>query len=260
MRRPAVPAWSTRELGYRPGETVAIECRTAGRHDEGLAPAAAELVQLGVDVIVTMSQPAGRAAHQVTKTIPIVTAFSGDPVAGGLARSLAKPGGNVTGVSYYATELIAKRLELLKETLPGIVTVDVLANPIVSYLPFEEDTRRAAGQLGVEVRIHPVSEPADLAKAFSAMKADRAEAVFVLPDLMLAHEAPRIATLALEHRLPTMAWGGWFTEAGCLMAYSAPYQQIAPPACLLMSTASSKVRPRATFRSSSRRRSSCPST
>jgi putative tryptophan/tyrosine transport system substrate-binding protein len=216
-----------RELGYQPGETVAIECRTAGRHDEGLAPAAAELVQLGVDVIVTTSQPAGRAAHQVTETIPIVTAISGDPVAGGLARSLAKPGGNVTGVSYYATELSAKRLELLKDTLPGIATVDVLANPIVSYLPFEEDTRRAAGQLGIEVRIRQVKGPADLARAFLAMKADRAEAVFVLPDLMLAHEAPRIATLALEQRLPTMAWGGWFTEAGCLMAYSAPYNQIA---------------------------------
>ena len=216
-----------RELGYRPGETIIIECRIAGRHDGGLAPAATELAQLGVDVIVTMSQPAGRAAHQVTETIPIVTAISGDPVAGGLARSLAKPGGNVTGVSYYVTELSAKRLELLKETMPGIVTVDVLANPIVSYLPFEEDTKRAARQLGLKVRIHPVSEPADLAKAFSAMKADRAEAVFVLPDLMLAHEAPRIATLALEQQLPIMAWGGWFTEVGCLMAYSAPYSQIA---------------------------------
>ena len=138
-----------RELGYRPGETITIECRTAGSHDSGLAPAAAELVKLNVDVIVTKSQPAGRAVHQVTEAIPIVTAFSGDPVAGGLARSLAKPGGNVTGVSYYATELSAKRLELLKETLPSIVTVDVLANPIVSYLPFEEDTKRAAGQLGV---------------------------------------------------------------------------------------------------------------
>jgi putative ABC transport system substrate-binding protein len=216
-----------REFGYRPGETITIECRTAGAHDDGLAPAAAELVRLGVDVIVTTSQPAGRAVHQVTQTIPIVTAISGDPVAGGLARSLAKPGGNVTGVSYYATELSAKRLELLKETVPAIVTVDVLADPVVSYLPFEEDTKRAAEQLGITVRIHAVSEPADLARAFSAMQAYHAEAAFVLPDLMLAHEAPRIAALALEQRLPTMAWGGWFTEVGCLMAYSAPYDQIA---------------------------------
>jgi putative tryptophan/tyrosine transport system substrate-binding protein len=150
----------------------------------------------------------------VTTTTPIVTAFSGDPVAAGLARSLAKPGGNVTGVSYYATELAAKRLELLKETLPSIVTVDVLANPVVSYLPFEEDTKRAARQLGVDVRMHAVSHAADLAGAFMTMKADRAEAVLVLPDLMLAHEAASVANLALEQRLPTMAWGGWFTEAG----------------------------------------------
>ena len=214
------------ELGLRPGETVIIECQTAGSDDDGLAPAAAELIKLGVDLIVTTSQPAGRAAHQVTTTIPIVTGISGDPVAGGLARSLAKPGGNVTGVSYYATELSAKRLELLKEAVPTISTVDVLSNPIVAYLPFEGDTKRAAAQLGLSVRIHSVRKPADLDRAFSAMMADKAEAVFVLPDLMLAHEATRIARLALAQRLPTMAWGSWFTGVGCLMSYSAHYDQI----------------------------------
>jgi putative ABC transport system substrate-binding protein len=82
--------------------------------------------------------------------------LSGDPVAAGLARSLAKPGGNFTGVSYYTTELTAKRLELLKEMVPEIATVDVLASPVVSYLPFEEDTKRAAGRLGVALRIHQI--------------------------------------------------------------------------------------------------------
>jgi putative ABC transport system substrate-binding protein len=215
------------ELGYKPGETVTIECRSAGGHDNGFATAAAELVQLGVDVIVTMSQPAGHAARNATNTIPIVTIVSGDPVAAGLARSLAKPGGNLTGVSYYATELTAKRLEFLKEMIPEISTIDVLANPIVSYLPFETDTKRAGGQLGVAVRVHQVSKPGDLAGAFSAMKAENAQAVFVLPDLMLSYSAQRIAALALEHRLPTMAWGTWFTSAGCLMAYSARYDLIA---------------------------------
>ena len=214
------------ELGYHLGKTIIFECRTAGRHDDGLAPAASELVQLGVDVIVTESQPAGRAAHEVTKTIPIVTGISGDPVAGGLAKSIAKPAGNVTGVSYYNTELIAKRLEFLKEALPSITSVDVLANPIVSYLPFENDTKLAAAKLGLQLRIHSVDVASDLPTAFSTMKDDQAQAVFVLPDLMLAHEAQQIATLALEQRLPTMAWGGWFTESGCLMSYSAPYQQI----------------------------------
>ena len=216
-----------RDLGYKPGETVTIECRSAGGHDDGLAVAAAELVALGVDVIVSMSEPAARAAHKATDTIPIVSIISGDPVAGGLARSLAKPGGNLTGISYYATELTGKRLDLLKKAVPELTTVDVLANPVVSYFPFEEDTKRAAGRLGVAVRIHHVSEPADLASAFSAMKANNAQAVFVLPDMMLANEASRIAALALEHRLPTMAWGYWYTNAGCLMAYSAWYPDLA---------------------------------
>jgi putative ABC transport system substrate-binding protein len=215
------------ELGYKPGETVTIECRSAGGHDNGFATAAAELVQLGVDVIVTMSQPAGHAARNATNTIPIVTIVSGDPVAAGLARSLAKPGGNLTGVSYYATELTAKRLELLKEMIPEISKIDVLANPIVSYLPFEEDTKRAGGRLGVALRIHQVSQISDLASTFAAMKAENAQAVFVLPDVMFAYSAQRIAALALEHRLPTMAWGTWFTSAGCLMAYSARYDLIA---------------------------------
>jgi putative ABC transport system substrate-binding protein len=180
-------------------------------------------VELGVDVIVSTSEPAARAAHGVTDTVPIVATISGDPVAGGLARSLAEPGGNVTGVSYYATELTGKRLDLLKKAIPELTTVDVLSNPVVSYLPFEEDTKRSAGRLGIKVRIHHVSEPTDLANAFVAMKAESAQAVFVLPDLMLGHEASRIAALALEHRLPTMAWGYWYANVGCLMAYSAWY-------------------------------------
>ena len=99
----------------------------------------------------------------------------------GLARSIAKPGGNVTGVSYYATELAAKRLELLMEAVPGLATVGVLANPVVSYLPFEEDTKRAATRLGVAVNIQQVSEPDELDTAFSRMEAEGAQAVFVLP-------------------------------------------------------------------------------
>jgi putative ABC transport system substrate-binding protein len=211
------------EFGYKPGETVTIECRSAGRRYEGLATAAADLVRVPVDVIVGDSEPVAHAALEATDTIPIVTVISGDPVGGGLVRSLANPGGNLTGVTYYATELTAKRLELLKELLPEVTTVGVLANPNVSYMPFEEDTKRAGGRLGITTRVHQVSEPADLKSAFSQMKAEGAQAVFILPDLMLASEASRIADLALEHGLPTMAWGGWFTSVGCLMAYSSDY-------------------------------------
>ena len=211
------------EFGYNQGETVTIECRSAGRRYDGLATAAADLVRLSVDVIVTSSEPAGHIAHSASSTIPIVTIISGDPVAGGLAHSLAKPGGNVTGVSYYATELTAKRLELLKEMIPSIKTIGVLANPNVSYLPFEADTKRAGDRLNIRAIIHHASEPADIKGTIMQMKNEGAQAIFVLPDLMFASEASRIATLALEHGLPTMAWGGWFTELGCLIAYSSDY-------------------------------------
>jgi putative ABC transport system substrate-binding protein len=211
------------ELGYRPGKTVSFECRSAGERYDGLAAAAADLARLPVAVIVTNSQPAGRAAHEATKTVPIVTVVSGDPVAAGLARSLGQPGGNLTGVSYYATELTAKRLELLQELNPQVARVDILANPDVSYLPFEEDTKQAASRLGLTLRTHQVRDRAGLAGAFARMKAEGAQAVFVLPDVMFAWSAEQIAALALEHRLPTMAWGSWFAEVGCLMAYSGDY-------------------------------------
>lgn len=233
MPRIKILAWSDCEwptllrgltdLGYKPGETLTIECRKADGHYDGLPAAAAELVELGVDVIVAGSHPVAAAAHDATDTIPIVSILSGDPVGSGLARSLAKPGGNLTGVSYYATELTAKRLEFLKEAIPDLATIDVLTNPFSSDLPFEKDTKQAADRLGVAVRIHQIKKPTDLTNAFLAMKAEKAEGVFVLPDVMLAYEAARIAALALEHRLPTMAWGAWFTKAGCLMAYSARY-------------------------------------
>jgi putative tryptophan/tyrosine transport system substrate-binding protein len=212
-----------RDLGRIPGENITIECRSAGKRYDGLATATAELVRLPVDVIVSESQPAGHMARSITKTVPIVTILSGDPVGSGLVQSLSNPGGNLTGLTYYATELTAKRLELLQEVVPGISSIGVLANPVVSYLPFEEDTKRAAQALGLALVVRQVREPGELDAAVHQMKAEGAQAVFVLPDVMFAHEAKRIADLALAERLPLMAWGGWFTEAGGLMAYSADY-------------------------------------
>ena len=214
------------DLGYKPGENIMIECRHADGRNDGLATAAAELVGLQVDLIVSSSEPAARAVYGATKTIPIVSVFSGDPIAAGMANSLARPGANVTGVSYYATELTGKRLDLLKKAVPELTRVDVLSNPYVSYFPFEEDTKEAAQRLGIAVRVHHVREPTDIDKAFTVMKAENAQAVFVLPDLMLGHEGSRIAALAIEQRLPTMAWGYWYANQGCLLAYSAWYPDL----------------------------------
>jgi putative ABC transport system substrate-binding protein len=212
-----------KDLGRIPGENIILECRSAGRRYEGFATATADLMRLPVDVIVSESEPAGHMARSVTKTVPIVTVLSGDPVGSGLVQSLSKPGGNLTGLSYYATELTGKRLELLKQMVPGISSIGVLANPDVSYLPFEEDTKHAAQLLGLGLIVRRVREPNELDDAVHQMKVEGAQAVFVLPDVMFASEAKRIADLALTERLPVMAWGGWFTRAGSLMAYSADY-------------------------------------
>jgi putative ABC transport system substrate-binding protein len=212
-----------RELGQMPGRTFVLECRSADGAYAGQLKAARDVAAIPVDVIVADNEPAAHAARAATTTIPIVSIISGDPVASGLARSLAAPGGNVTGVSYYATELTAKRLELLIDLLPRLEALAVLANPDVAYMPFEQDTERAAHRFGISATIYPVRQESDLDAAFAKIAADRAEAVFVLPDVVLAAASPRIAALALQHGLPSMAWGSWFTDSGILMAYSTDY-------------------------------------
>jgi putative ABC transport system substrate-binding protein len=220
---PAALMTGLADLGYIPDKTFTMECRSAEQSYDRLVPAAEELVRARVDVIVALSHPAARAARLATDLTPIVMIASGDPVASGLVDSLAHPGGNVTGLTYYATELTGKRLEILREMVPTISVIGVLANPAVAYLPFEKDTKRAAAALGVRLATHQVAMAADLADAFTTMAKEDVDAVFILPDLMLSSEAGQIAELALRHHLPTMAWGGWFTRAGGLIAYSAEY-------------------------------------
>ncbi len=215
-----------KELGRIPGDNILIECRSAGGRYDGFRKAAAELVQLPLDVIVSASQPAGRAAREATATIPIVTIASGDPVSSGLAQSLSVPGGNVTGVTYYATELTGKRLAFLREMVPNASFIGVLANPATADLPFEEETRQAANALGVRLIIHRVGDSGSPAEAIRLLKAQGAEAVFVLPSLTYSYRAKQIAASALDERLPLMAAGSGFTKAGGLMAYSADYASL----------------------------------
>ncbi len=213
-----------RDLGYSAGQNLVIECRSANEDYERLPQAASELVGLKVEVMVALNHPAARAAQQATKAIPIVMVASGDPVGAGLVASFRQPGGNVTGVSYYATELTAKRLELLRQLMPGIARIAVLTNPALAYLPFQQDTRAAGQQLGIQPNFFEVRDAQDLDTAFDTMIRGRPDAVFILLDLMLARQAKRIADLALKHRLPTMSWGKWFVSAGGLMACAADYE------------------------------------
>jgi putative ABC transport system substrate-binding protein len=214
------------DLGYIEGQNVAFECRAAGGRYDRLHDVAAELVRLKVDVIVALPHHAALAARDATRTIPIVMAVSGLPVESGLVASLARPAGNITGLSYYATELSAKRVELLKELLPGLARLAILANPATSRLipQLISDTERAAQALGISPRVLEVSEPGDLERAFRVMVEERADALIVLPDLMFAVQARHIVELAARSRVPTMYWNRRYVVEGGLMSYAGNYR------------------------------------
>jgi putative ABC transport system substrate-binding protein len=210
-----------RELGYAEGQNIAIEYRWAEGRYERLPGLAAELVNLRVDVIVTHGTPGARAAQQATTTIPIVMATSGDAVAAGLVASLARPGGNTTGLSFFAPELNAKRLELLKEALPRIRRVAALLNPAnpVSEVVFKQ-MELTAGALGIEVRPAWVRREDELDSALSALLKARSEGLVIGDDPTFAAQARRIADLAAKSRLPT-ATGLDHAQAGSLLTYGA---------------------------------------
>ncbi len=216
-----------RELGYVEGQNIAIEYRfTDGRVDR-FADVAAELVRLNLDVIVVASTPAIHPTKEATTHIPIVMAQSDDPVGSGFVASLARPGGNITGLTTVSAELSGKRLELLKETVPKVSRVAVLrnaANPVAA-LQWKE-TEVAARALGLQLQSLEVRNPKDFESAFSAMMRARADALIVLPDLMLFENRTRLADLALKSRLPVIYEEREFAEAGGLMAYGPSYNDL----------------------------------
>ena len=216
-----------RALGYVEGQTIALEERWAeGRYDR-LPSLAAELVRLNVDIIVTASTPAVQAAQQATRTIPIVMTVVSDPVAIGLAASLARPGGNVTGLSLMHPEVSGKRLQLLKEVVPNVSRVAVLANPSTSSLqPLLRETQAAARTLGVQLQVVEVRGPTELNSAFSAMTRDRARALVVLPDPIYQDQRGQIAALAVKSRLPAIFAWREAVDAGGLMSYGASLPDI----------------------------------
>ena len=211
-----------RELGYVEGQSIAIEYRWAEGKYERLSDLAAELVRLKLDVIVAVATPAVQAAKQATKAIPIVMLSVGDPVASGFVASVARPGGNITGLANIAPELVGKQLQLLREVVPTFSLVAVLWNPAnpsnASQLREAETTARA---LGVRVQPLEAQGPSDIDRAFAAMTRERAGALLVLSDSMLIVQRERIADLAAKSRLPAMYGLRLHAEAGGLMAYGA---------------------------------------
>jgi putative ABC transport system substrate-binding protein len=207
-----------RELLYVEGRNVALDYRYAEAKPERLRELAAELVHLKVDVIFTINAPAARAAKDVTKTIPIVFTWVADPLE--LVASLARPGGNVTGLTTIAHDLSGKRLELLKEALPGVSQVGVLwnsANPTATRV-FRE-MEEVSPQLGI--RIHPmgVRDPDELQKAFEVAIKARVRGLFVIEEAVMASYRTRVLGLASKHRLPTGSQYKEFAEAGGLLTY-----------------------------------------
>ncbi len=212
-----------RDLGYVEGKNIVVEYRSLEGNLDRTTGFIAELVQLKVDIFVSSNFPAIRAAKQATKTIPIVMVTLVDPVATGLVDSLARPGGNITGLTRLTRELSGKRLELLKEVVPGISRVGVLwdANapgPVIGFKEYEAATRTLKIQLqSLEVR----GPNPDLEGAFQAAAKRGASALITIRNPVLGRYSKRIAELAIKNRLPSMHEGSDFVEAGGLMSYGA---------------------------------------
>jgi putative ABC transport system substrate-binding protein len=209
-----------RELGYEEGKNIVIEYRWADGREERLPELAAQLVRLHPDLLVSHATGVA-AAQQATSTIPIVMGVSADPVRRGLVQSLAKPGGNTTGVASQIVELASKRLELLKEATPKLKSVAVLSNPAfpASQEGWEE-TKIAARKLGVRVRSFDVSaDPAALDSVFAAILREGADGLVVQPDPIIGKHGVLIAAFATKNRLPAIGGGRSFVVDGGLLSY-----------------------------------------
>ena len=209
-----------RELGYVEGQNIAIESRWAEGKYNLLPGLAAELVRLKIMVIVTYGGVATVAAKQATGTIPIVMAVVQEAVSTGLVSSLARPGGNITGMSSMSIELVEKQLQILKEVVPKLSRVALLGNPAqIGHAPQVHHAQDTARQLGVGLQVLEARDPSEIDKAFAGITRERINAVIVLPDSMLLDHRTHIAYLATRARLPMISVLSDHAEAGGLMAY-----------------------------------------
>jgi putative ABC transport system substrate-binding protein len=219
-----------RELGWVEGRNLFVERRWAAGQEDQLPAMAAELVNLKMDVIVTLSTPAAMAAKQATNTIPIVITFVADPLGSGLVASLARPGGNITGVTTIAPELVAKRLELLKQVVPDAGRIAVLWDPVGlterTRRIMREETEAAGRALGVNLQFFEVRRPEDFERVFAAMVDARIGALLVSPTPMLFEARKGIVAHAAKNRLPTVYAWREAVEAGGLVSYATNFPEM----------------------------------
>ncbi|MBI4513629.1 MAG: ABC transporter substrate-binding protein [Gemmatimonadetes bacterium] len=216
-----------RELGYVEGQNVVFEYRWAEGKAERFPRFAAELVGLNVDVIVTRGAPAALAAKRATSTIPIVMSSSGDPVSIGLVQTLARPGGNVTGLTAVVPDLAGKRLELLKEAFPHVSRIGFLWNPAnpVSKLTFQE-AQTGAQRLGLTFEGLPIQKPEDLERVLQTAVRARVQALSASNDAIFVHRAAVITEFAAKQRLLAIYASRELVEAGGLMSYAVHYPDL----------------------------------
>jgi putative ABC transport system substrate-binding protein len=215
------------ELGYVEGKNIVIEWRYAEGKADRLRELATELVRLKVDVIVTAGPAPTRSAKQATVTIPIVMAFDDDPVGNGFVASLARPGGNITGLATLAPEISGKQLEVLKEIIPRLTRVGFLGtstNP--GYTQSLNEMKLAAGALGLKLQYLDVLSPQDVEIAFRAASKERADAVLVLGSGLVTSQRTKIIELAVKSRLPAIYARPEFVEDGGLLFYGASYTEL----------------------------------
>ena len=222
QRRFEVFRQALRELGYVEGQNIVIESRWAEGGYDHLPALLADLVRLKVDVIVTFGGAATKAAQQATRTIPIVMTAVNDPLGSGLVSSLARPGGNVTGTSFMAPDVVGKQLEVLKQMAPKVSRVALLRNPDNPASELQSREAESAAQvLGMRLQTLEARAPQEIERAFAAMTRERAGALVVLTDAIFTNQRIQIAKLATEKRLPAVYGNIEIADAGGLIAYSA---------------------------------------
>ncbi len=214
-----------RDLGYEEGRRVTIEYRWAEGQRDRLPDLAADLVRARVDVVLALGPASARAAKNATTTIPVVFVGSGDPIGEGLVSSLARPGGNVTGLAVIAgLDIVGKRLALLKEVVPGVTRMAMLWNPTnPSHVPALKEVPGIARSLRVELRAVAARGPDEFDGAFAAMRKLRVGGLLVLADGVFVLQAARLVSLSAESHLPTIYGNRTFTEAGGLMSYQGSF-------------------------------------